>query len=155
MRIKFMEQKYNLDYSKICVLFFRGGDKSVETKVPKYEEYVNVIGTHFKDTSDLKFLIQSDEKEFVELMERTYQNHIIFKDEIRLLPKKFKGQPDRSGMWNNFEFSQMFLAIIIIMSKCKFVYCNSGNCGMWVRLFRPQKEGYFQWIHWQGKNQWV
>ena len=155
MRVKFLEQKYNLDYSKTCVLFFRGGDKSVETKIPKYEEYTNIIGEHFKETSNIRFLIQSDEKEFLESMEQTFQNHLIFRDEIRSLPKKFKGQPDRSNKWNNFEFSQMFLAIIIIMSKCKYVYCNSGNCSLWLRLYRPEKEGYYQWIHWQGKDQWI
>ena len=154
-RIKFIEEKYKLEYSKICVLFFRGGDKSTETKLPKYEEYVDIVNQHFKDTSNIKFLIQTDELEFMKFMIAKFNNNIIFKDETRQLPKKVKGQPDRTNMWNNFEFIQNFLAIIIIMSKCKHVYCNSGNCALWLRLYRPKKEGFYQWIHWQGKNQWL
>jgi len=35
-----MEKKYDLDYKNICVLFFRGNDKSSEVDLPSYDEYI-------------------------------------------------------------------------------------------------------------------
>jgi len=38
--IRNLETKYVLDYENICVLFFRGNDKSKETKLSGYHEYI-------------------------------------------------------------------------------------------------------------------
>ena len=35
-----MEQKYNLEYDNICVLFYRGNDKQTETYIPCYNDII-------------------------------------------------------------------------------------------------------------------
>ena len=152
--IKNIESKYNIDYDNTCVLFLRGGDKQRETKIPMYEEYTNKVKSEHHNEKNLRYLIQSDETEFIEEMKKIFKNSFSFKEEIRTFPKKRKSQPD-FGEWNNFVFSQYYLAITIIMSKCKYVYCNTGNCSLWIRLYRENKIGFNQWIHWENKNMWI
>jgi hypothetical protein len=35
-----MENKYEIDYNNICVLFYRGNDKITETKLCDYNDYL-------------------------------------------------------------------------------------------------------------------
>ena len=136
------------------MLFFRGGDKISETKLPSYQEYIVEIRKKHEHTN-LKYLVQSDESEFIEEMMNTFSQSFYFKDEIRTLPASRKGQVDNCITdVSNFEFTQKFLAIVIIMSKCKFVYCNSGNISIWIRIYRELNEGFNQWIFWNNERMW-
>jgi hypothetical protein len=40
-------------------------------------------------------------------------------------------------------YSQYYLAITMIMSKCKFVLCTNGNCSLWIVLFRGNSDNIF------------
>jgi len=135
---KTIEDKYNIDYDNICVLFHRGNDKATETILPEYNDYViyaNKILEIEKNNPNFKFLIQSDETEFLDEMKKLYPNHIIFYDEIRHMPKQLS-TVDVIFREKNHEFSKYFLAIMLIMSKCKYVITGCGNCPMWLCLFR-------------------
>jgi hypothetical protein len=54
-------------------------------------------------------------------------------------------------------YSQYYLAITMIMAKCKFVLCANGNCSLWIALFRGNSDNIFhlyedhvkrlQWLH--------
>jgi hypothetical protein len=152
--VKEYENKYQIDYDNTCVLFFRGGDKISETKLPSYQEYIEEIRKNHEH-ENLKYLIQSDESEFIEEMMNVFTQSFYFKDEIRTLPASRKGQVDNCITdVSNFEFTQNFLAIVIIMSKCKFVYCNSGNISIWIRIYRELNEGFNQWIFWNNERLW-
>ena len=152
--VKEYENKYQINYDNTCVLFFRGGDKAREYKLPTYQEYIIEIRKNHEGAY-LKYLIQSDESEFITEMMNKFTRSFYFKDEIRTLPRSRKGQVDKCITdVSNFEFTQKFLAIIIIMSKCKFVYCNSGNISLWIRIYRELNEGFNQWIFFNNERVW-
>jgi len=130
-----MENKYNLNYENICVLFFRGNDKSREVKLPTYDDYINHGKNVLSQNPNIKFLIQSDETNFIIKMAETFPNNIIFKDEIRHIQNK-STTVDIAFRKTNHIYSMYYLAITIIMSKCNYVICNSGNCSLWIILFR-------------------
>ena len=128
--------------------------KITETKLPSYQEYIEEIRKNHEH-ENLKYLIQSDESDFIEEMMNALTQSFYFKDEIRTLPASRKGQVDNCITdVSNFEFTQNFLAIVIIMSKCKFVYCNSGNISIWIRIYRELNEGFNQWIFWNNERLW-
>jgi len=70
-------------------------------------------------------------------------NSFYFKDEIRHM-KKCDTTVDYVMRDNILDFSKKYLAITIIMSKCKFIICGSGNCSMWIALYRNNSEGIIQ-----------
>ena len=51
----------------------------------------------------------------------------------------------------NHTFSRYFLAIIIIMSKCKYIICGSGNCSLWIILYRGNVKNVWQHL----KDKWI
>ena len=143
--IKTIEKKYNLQYDNICVLFYRGNDKNRETSICTYEEYLNYANIIFKKNPNIVFLIQSDETEFIQFMiDKFPTNSFYFKDEIRHMKKNCLTTVDIVMSDKNYEFSKYFLAITIIMSKCKYIICGTGNISMWIMFYRGNNNNVYQ-----------
>jgi hypothetical protein len=164
--IKDIKDKYNIDYDNICVLFYRGHDKNRETLLCTYDEYIDKANIILKKHPEVKFLIQSDESEFIIKMREHFPNNSFhFKEEIRHMPKC----NDSVDLWVyipspnlinvslirraklNYIFSKYYLAITIIMSKCKYIICGSGNCSIWIMFYRENGDNIFQNIN----GEWV
>jgi len=143
-----MEEKYGLveNYDNICVLFHRGNDKQRETTLCEYEETFSKSKEIQHQNPDIRFLIQSDETEFIECFATVYSDHIVFKDEMRHM-RKCDNSVDKVFPEMNYKFSKYFLAIVIIMSKCKHVICGSGNISMWIAFFRGNVENFHQYFN--------
>lgn len=143
-KIEFLEEKYNMDYNNICVLFYRGNDKNRETQLCGYEEYLEKAKLILHKHPGIQFWIQSDETEFIEYMSSVFPNNSIwFKDEIRHV-RKCNSTVDLLMPETNYEFSKYYLAITILMSKCKYIVCGSGNCSLWIMFYRGCAKNIFQ-----------
>ena len=141
-----IEKEYNINYENTCAVFYRGNLKSKETNQPKYSDYLEKIDNINVINPNIKFLFQSDETEFIEYMVSKYSNNIIFKEYIRHISKDFGTEADWCDKKNNLLFSLNFLAITNIMSKCKYVICNSGNCSLWILLYRGNCNNVIQYL---------
>jgi len=148
--VKQMESKYKLDYKNICVLFYRGNDKNRETKICSYDQYLEFANKVLSENPNAKFLIQSDETEFITFMRNAFPNNsFYFTDEIRHMPK-CNSTVDLQMRSDIFKFSKLYLAITIIMSKCETIICGSGNCSIWIMLFRGNSKNVYQNLN----NKW-
>lgn len=146
-----IEEKYELDFNNTCVLFYRGNDKATETEIPDYQDYILRAKQLLEKEPTLRFLVQSDETEFIEAMEAAFPGKcVVFRDEIRHIPKSLT-TVDKVFKDDNFKFSKYYLAITLIMSKCKHVICGSGNCSLWIALFR----GSFLNMQQFQKSRWI
>lgn len=151
--VNMMEQKYNLkdNYQNICVLFYRGNDKSNETNSPSYDDFINKAKELKEKNPTIKFLLQSDETEFLESLTNAFpDDSFYFKEEIRHMKKNTTSSVDLDGLnerKNNFIFSQLFLTIIIIMSKCGYIICTTGNCSMWIAFYRRSANNMIQYLN--------
>ena len=145
------EQKYKLEYENICVLFYRGNDKIRETTLCDYNEYITYANLIIHKNPTIQFLIQSDETEFINVMTAAFPNNsFYFKDEIRHI-NKCNSTVDVVMQHQNHIFSKYYLAITIIMSKCKYIICGSGNCSIWIVLYRGNTENVYQNLN----NKWI
>lgn len=144
-----IETKYNIvDYSNMCVLFYRGNDKIPEAKYRNkkcsgYSEYM----THAKKIIEIdpstRFLIQSDETDFIDKIMKDVPGSFMFSDEIRHMKCNPRTTVDKVFP-DNHGFSKKFLAITLIMAKCnRLVMCN-GNCGIWTVFYRGNIENVVQ-----------
>jgi phage pi2 protein 07 len=143
--IKNIEQKYKLDYENTCVVFYRGNDKARETNMASYSEFIQKAKDILIINPNVIFLIQSDETNFIDALSKALPKVIIFNDEIRHIQKS-DSTVDHVDFNNNYKYSLNFLAITIIMSKCKYVICNSGNCSFWIMLYRKNANNICQYL---------
>ena len=148
--VKQMERKYNLDYDNLGVLFYRGNDKRKETKpfnqIPNYKEHIKKGIIMKEKYPGIKLIIQSDESEYINEMLKNFPDSIVFRDEIRHMNNNRAGTVDKiagnGGKWDddvgktNYDHAFKFMAIMVIMSKCKHLVLNIGNCSLWVCFFR-------------------
>jgi len=149
--VKMIEAKYAVDSANVCVLFYRGNDKKTETTLPTYEDYVEYSKRILAANPAIKFLIQSDETEFIELFSSLYPaNSFYFKDEIRHM-KKCNSTVDKVLQHQNYLFSKYYLAITLIMAKCKYLVCGSGNCSFWIALYRGNAHNVYQHL----ETRWI
>lgn len=139
-----LEIKYNINYDNVCVLFYRGNDKNRETRICNYNEYILKANEILLTNPNIIFLIQSDETEFIHYMQSIFPNNsVCFSDEIRHI-KKSANTVDILLRDNIRVFSRNYLAITIIMSKCKYIVCGSGNCSIWIMFYRGNNNNVFQ-----------
>ena len=148
--VRNLETKYNINYDNICVLFYRGNDKNRETHICGYDEYITYANKLLEEHPTIQFLIQSDETGFIEKMLSVFPNSIYFKDEIRHIPKQ-NNTVDLLMRENIEFFSKNYLAITILMAKCKYIVCGSGNCSLWIMFYRGNTTGVYQ----NRNNQWL
>lgn len=141
--IREIEEKYELDYDNLCVLFYRGNDKVTETHLCSYREYLGPARRVLDKNPKTKFLIQSDETEFILFMAREFPGSIVFYDEIRHM-EKCVSTVDIKMKDDIEKFSMYYLAITVIMSKCRYVVCGSGNCSIWIMFYRGNCNGVYQ-----------
>ena len=141
-----LEQKYSLNYSNLCVLFYRGNDKGTEMFLPSYRDFLAKAQDEIKKFPQTVFLIQSDETEFIEFMTAELGARcIVFRDEIRHMRRQCNSVdklPDAEQ--TNYYYSKFFLAITIIMSRARTVICTSGNCSIWIAFYRGSSIGLIQ-----------
>ena len=145
-RIMFLEKKYKIKrYDNLCVLFYRGNDKQLETIAPSYETFIKKARILKEENPDIRFLIQSDETGFIKTLEREFPDAIVFHSEIRHIPRCSE-TVDNVHREKNTEFSKYFLAIVLIMAKCKYLVCTSGNCSIWITFYRGNAENLYQYL---------
>jgi len=142
-----IENKYNINYDNICCVFLRGNDKITETIIPDYNEIYNKLNNIFPDKENINFLLQSDETEFFTFFKLKLKNITIFNDEIKHINKQKTSINHITDYDNKIILIKNFLAIVKIMSKCKYVICNSGNISLWITLFRNNNDNVFQFLN--------
>jgi hypothetical protein len=77
------------------------------------------------------------------MREKFPNNSFYFNDEIRHM-KKCISSVDYKMSDKNHEFSKYYLAITITMAKCKYIICGSGNCSIWIMLYRENNKNVYQ-----------
>lgn len=150
-----MINKYRIEFDQTCVLFYRGNDKVSETKLCEYSELFDQAESVLRRYTGCRVLVQSDETEFIEQAFQRFPNHAyVFNDEIRHIPRNRNLTVDAvTSPSMNAEFSKRFLAIVSIMSQCRWIVCTSGNCSVFMMYYRGHPNNVRQYLNgtWRGE----
>jgi len=147
--VSFYETKYHINYDNTCAVFYRGNDKSTETNIASYEIFISKAREIKKQNSNTKFLLQSDETEFLEEFLKEFPDS-IFIEEVPHMNKKNSSISHELPRIERAEFGVKFLAAVLVVSKCKYLITHSGNCGLWALLYRGNCDNVYQWLN----NSW-
>ena len=134
--IDYIQQYQYIDYKK-----------ATETMICPYEHTFYNARLIKKKNPRVRFLIQSDETEFIQKALEQFPGSIVFNDEIRHMNKNEKRTVDFDVRNDIFEFSKKYLSITIIMSKCRYIICGAGNCSIWIMLYRGNANNIIQYLN--------
>ena len=148
--VEMYETKYNIDYENTCGVFYRGNDKSKETNIASYDEFINKVADNetqsAKDGKPLnRFFVLPDEIGFMEEMVFWCNERAFTIDELPICTNKDSAMFFELPYAERGGYAAKFLAAVIVMSRCKHLITHSGNCGLWATLYRGNSDNLHQW----------
>jgi hypothetical protein len=149
-------QKYRIDFDNTLVICYRGTDKGFDTGLGTYEEFIDKTKLIVSKNSNLRILVQTDQKQFLDLCLKEFKNCFYIEElpttSTNTVMHKIVSQE------NKISWSQSFLSIVFLISKCKFIINHTGNVARWICLYRGnvnKVEQYFKPKGSEEKNCWV
>lgn len=143
-QVEVYKNKYKLDYTQLCAVFYRGNDKVTEMKVASYDYFIDKAREVKAQHPAMKFLVQPDEKEFLEAFLQAFPNDTIYFTETPMLSKQISAVFFEQPLHKRMEYGKLFFAALLCLSKCHTIITHSGNCGLWTALYRGDSNNIHQ-----------
>lgn len=141
--IETQTNKYNIDLSNTCSVYYRGTDKYIEAAMGDFDTFEKKVNDIKIIDPTIKIFIQTDSADFLDYMKNKFPDIMYFSENITsylTVGLHYESTPDV-----NFEQIQLLLASILIMSKCKYVISNTSNGSYWISLYRGNCENFYKW----------
>jgi hypothetical protein len=138
--------KYNICVNNCIAVYYRGTDKHGETCIDSFESFHNKLTELLKSihNDNIQILLQSDSAQFLDYMkENNYDKNLIIIQEVSG-SYTYTGCHNERTKKQNYDDMQNLLPIVLIMSKCKYVICTSGNASLWILLYRGNSNNVHQ-----------
>lgn len=143
----YLENKYQIDYSNLCGVRFRGNDKCSETNRVSYEEMINKAKQVLSENPKIRFLVQTDEKEFLDAFCKEFPDAIYISELPVMNQQSTTCLVYQLPAHILYETTLYFIAVIKILSCAKFLITTSGNGELWIALFRGNADGIYQYLN--------
>jgi len=136
-------KKYNIIYKNTLSVYYRGTDKYKETKIDTFDEFYKQIIKITDINKNINILIQTDTSQFIDYINSKNLKNIIIINENKTSYKNNGIHNEQSGDENYYDMFN-FIATILIISKCKYIICSSGNCSIWAMFYRGNCKNVIQ-----------
>ena len=144
-RWQMLTEKYDIDPEKTVSVLYRGTDKCTEVRLASPEAYLDVVKQILDQTPANRVLVQTDQTQVLD----------YFKSELGDMVVSFSETPSTSGkdamntvMENEgkdtMDWMQWFDAALRCVAECAYVVNHTGNCGLWMNLYRGNVDNVFQ-----------
>ncbi len=135
--------KYRVDIENCVGLYYRGTDKVTETQIDSFDSYYNKLN-EIDNINNMQIIVQTDSAQFLNYMKQkcTDKNIIIINENIT--SNSNHGIHNEKTACENYIDIQFLFATFLIISKCKYIICSSGNCSIWMMFYRNNAINVYQ-----------
>ena len=140
-----IENKYNIVHDNTIAVYYRGTDKYRETKLATFDEFYKQIIQIVNINTNIKILLQSDSAGFIDYINDKNLKNIVIINENKSSYTNTGIHNEQSHNTNYYDMLN-FLSTIIILSKCKYIICTSGNCSIWIMFYRGNNKNVIQYL---------
>lgn len=130
-----IENLYKIDYNNSLVVFYNE-PVDTQTQMETYEMYLLQVEEIINQNSGLQVLVNSVDNGFLEYMREKMHMDCVYLD---------------NDMENREIFSKKCLAVVLLMSKCKYIVCSSDECSLWTMYYRGNSTNVYQRL----ENKWL
>ena len=130
-----IENLYKIDYNNSLVVFYNE-PVDTQTQMETYEMYLLQVEEIINQSSGLQVLVNSVDNGFLEYMREKMHMDCVYLD---------------NEMENREIFSKKCLAVVLLMSKCKYIVCSSDECSLWTMYYRGNSTNVYQRL----ENKWL
>ena len=140
-----IENKYNIVHDNTLAVYYRGTDKYRETKLSPFVAFYKQIIEIVNKNKNIKILLQTDSAKFIDYISSKNLENVVIIDENKTSYVN-KGIHNEETTDTNYYDMFNFLSTILILSKCKYIICSSGNCSIWTMLYRGNNKNVIQYL---------
>jgi hypothetical protein len=138
-------KKYNIQPEQCIGLYYRGTDKLEETLLDSFDSYYNKLQEVVQQHPNIQILLQTDSAPFIDYMKDKKLQSIIIKENTTSYTNK--GIHNEKSSSDNYLDIQYLFATLLILSKCKYIICSSGNVSVWMMYYRQHADKVYQNIN--------
>ena len=145
-KVNFLINKYKIEPQNSIGVYYRGTDKSKETCIGSFDDFFMGVNKVLEQNPTKSIIIQSDSKNFIDFIKKKNLQNTIFISENVCSSTNLGIHNEQTAIQN---YGQMFnlFATFLILSKCKYIVCNSGNCSLWMMLYRGNNNNVLQYLN--------
>lgn len=143
--VNILEKKYDIIHENTLAVYYRGTDKKVEAKLASFDDFYNQIIQVININKKIKILIQTDSAKFIDYINGKKLKNIIIINENKTSYTD-KGIHNEQTKDVNYYAMLLFLSTVLIISKCKYIICSSGNCSVWIMMYRGNGKNVIQYL---------
>jgi hypothetical protein len=135
-------RKYDIDTDRYCAIYYRGTDKVLETQLGSFESFNDKVNEIILQNKATKILIQTDSTMFLEYMKTKHFDILAFNESVTSLSNL--GTHNENSPTFNYMAVKYLFATALIISKCKYIVCSSGNVASWIMQYRGNGDNVHQ-----------
>lgn len=135
--------KYNIDLSNSCSIFYRGNDKRTECQLATPETFIQKAQIVRENYPSIKFFVQTDDSRFLNLFMDIFKDAIYLK-ELQTISNDSMSVSASLPREERLEHAINLLAAVNVVARCKYLITHSGNCGYWACLYRGNSNNIIQ-----------
>lgn len=138
-------QKYNIDLTNSCLVYYRGTDKYKETKLASYADYINKM----KEITNMKFLLLSDDEDFINKCIKSFHRDklVIFDENTTSTCSDMGAHFIMKNTIDGYIAIKNLLALVYCLCKSNKVILCSNNVSMWIMLYREHSNNIIQYLN--------
>ena len=144
-RKNILMDKYEIDPDKTISVLYRGTDKSTELVLAHPQDYLIVTQRLLQKNPDFKVLLQTDQTQVIQMFVEALGDKVVFFEET---PSTTGRDSMISAMERDngdmTDWMQWFDAALRVVASCSSVVSHTGNCGLWMNLYRGSTTNVFQ-----------
>ena len=144
-RKNFLMQKYNINPTETISVLYRGTDKWTEVRLSHPSNYLAVTKQILEATNAKKVLLQTDQTQVIDYFKNELGDMVIHFEET---PSTYGTDAMNTVMENEgkdtMDWMQWFDSALRCVSECAYVVNHTGNCGLWMNLYRGSVNNVFQ-----------
>lgn len=140
-----LRTEYNIETENCIGVYYRGTDKKWETSLGEFDTYYHTLNEIINMNPQLQILIQTDSSQFLNYMKGKLNNIIVIKENSTSYTDR--GIHNEKKANENYKDMKNLMATFLIISKCKYVICSSGNCSIWMMYYRENADNVFQYLN--------
>ena len=142
----FLSYKYNINPDNCIAVYYRGTDKYTETELASYETFECRVVELLVFNSDLKIILVTDSTQCLEHFKNKFSNRLIIITENRTSSTN-KGIHNESTPLENYNDMINLFSTFLILAKCKYFICSSGNCSQFMVMYRGNANNVCQYLN--------
>ncbi len=141
-------QKYDIDFSQLISICYRGTDKFSEVDLANPVSYIRITQKLLIQHPNYRVLIQTDQQQIRDMFMSNFAKQCFFIEEMPVtqddVPLHANPRLLKQFGLDNYQFAKLLLAVIHLLSQSQYIINHTGNVASWICLFRGNADRVFQ-----------